>query len=270
MNVIYEPQGRAREYAELSINIYSGCSHGCTYCYARDMAKRFGRIHDYTTPQPRTNIAEMIEKDCQKLPPNSGQILLCFTTDPYQHKGNNSKTREVIQIIKKHRLSFCVLTKGGAAALSDIDLYQPGDSFASSLTCLNNNTWQRYEPGSAPPHERIETIKKFHRAGIETWASLEPVINPDETLNIIEQTHDFVDLYKIGVLNHMASSTDWHKFGISAAALCNKHQVKFYLKDDLKKYIGYQTFDFEVTRKKIEEAHKSNRRPIESQISLFS
>ena len=38
---IYAPRTRAREYCDLAVNIYTGCSHGCTYCYARAMAKRF-------------------------------------------------------------------------------------------------------------------------------------------------------------------------------------------------------------------------------------
>ena len=270
MNVIYEPSGRAREYAELSINIYSGCSHGCTYCYARNIAKGFGRIHDYKSPQPRANIAELVDKDCKKLSPGTGQILLCFTTDPYQRDGDNSKTRGVIQVIKKYGFNFCVLTKGGTSALVDIDLYQPGDSFASSLTCLSDDIWQQYEPGSASPRERIETIRKFHERGIETWASLEPVIIPSETLEIIEQTHTYVDLYKIGKLNHVDNSTDWRKFGVSAATLCERYQVPFYLKDDLKKYFPDEKYQFEKTRLEIEAAHKSSPRPVESQITLFT
>ena len=34
MNAIYEPKGAAREYAELACNLYTGCNHGCLYCYA--------------------------------------------------------------------------------------------------------------------------------------------------------------------------------------------------------------------------------------------
>jgi DNA repair photolyase len=268
MYIIYEPRGRAREYAELAANIYTGCSHGCTYCYAREISKKFGREHDYESPQPRTNIVELVEKDCQKLPSGSGQILLCFTTDPYQHGKDNSTTREIIQTIKKYNLNFCVLTKGGKSALVDIDLYQSGDSFASSLTCLEENTWKTYEPGSASPQERIETIQKFHAAGIETWASLEPVIDPKQTLDIIHQTHDYISLYKIGKLNHVENSTDWQTFGISAASLCDRYGVPFYIKDDLKKYFPNKKFQFEKTRFEIETAHKSVSFSTESQVAF--
>ena len=34
MCIIYEPRGKAKEYSKLAANLYKGCSHGCTYCYA--------------------------------------------------------------------------------------------------------------------------------------------------------------------------------------------------------------------------------------------
>lgn len=33
--LIYQPQGAAGEYAKWAINLYNGCSNGCTYCYNR-------------------------------------------------------------------------------------------------------------------------------------------------------------------------------------------------------------------------------------------
>lgn len=34
MKVVYEPKGRAKEYADLAFNTYLSCPHGCRYCYA--------------------------------------------------------------------------------------------------------------------------------------------------------------------------------------------------------------------------------------------
>ena len=33
MKIIYEPKGKALEYAPLACNLYKGCPHGCRYCY---------------------------------------------------------------------------------------------------------------------------------------------------------------------------------------------------------------------------------------------
>jgi DNA repair photolyase len=40
---------------------------------------------------------------------------------------------------------------------------------------------------------RIAAIKAAHEMGIRTWVSLEPVIDPDQALELIEQIHPFVD-----------------------------------------------------------------------------
>ena len=34
MNPIYTPKGKAAEYGDYALNIYTGCPHRCFYCYA--------------------------------------------------------------------------------------------------------------------------------------------------------------------------------------------------------------------------------------------
>ena len=36
MELIYEPKGKAKEYAGLAFDIYKGCTHGCLYCFEED------------------------------------------------------------------------------------------------------------------------------------------------------------------------------------------------------------------------------------------
>ena len=56
MSIIYEPRGKAREYAELAVNLYKGCSHACVYCYAPAATfcdrEKFSSP-DYIRPRPR-------------------------------------------------------------------------------------------------------------------------------------------------------------------------------------------------------------------------
>ena len=70
---------------------------------------------------------------------------------------------------------------------------------------------------------------------IQTWASLEPVIDPVQSLQIIRETKDFVDEYKIGRWNHdpRADRIDWKAFGEETIELCRMLGKKFYIKKDL-------------------------------------
>ena len=33
LKIIYKPSGKAKEYANLAINLYKACTHGCRYCF---------------------------------------------------------------------------------------------------------------------------------------------------------------------------------------------------------------------------------------------
>src|ERR1035437_4837790 len=129
------------------------------------------------------------------------QVMLSFTTDSY-HPGDNSLTRDVLEMLQDHGLGICTLTKGGSRALRDLDLFRPGrDAFASTLTSLEDTFAMKWERGAALPGDRIATLKTFHDAGIFTWVSLEPVLDTAATIEIIRRTTSFVDLFKIGRVN---------------------------------------------------------------------
>lgn len=126
MNVIYEPKGRAREYAPLACNLYMGCTHGCKYCYA------------------------------------------------------------------------------------------PACMYKKTTPC------------------------KAYEMGIYTWVSMEPMIIPQEALEVIRQAHDYVDFWKVGKLNHnkeVERSIDWAKFRDDATALLESFGSEYYIKEDLRKAV---------------------------------
>lgn len=239
-SLIYQPKGRAREYAALSCNVYSGCGHGCTYCYGASATRKPMEV--FHRPGLRPNFLPRLRKEAAKYQAAGvkAQVLLCFTCDPYQPLDVEEQvTRETIKIIKEAGLNVCILTKGGSRALRDIDLLGEGDAFATTLTFLDDTRSLEWEPSAALPADRIATLRKFHEAGIDTWVSLEPVIDPAEALKIIHQTHEFVDLYKVGTWNYdpRAQAIDWHQFVHEAIALLESLGKEYYIKADLRKYL---------------------------------
>ena len=193
----------------------------------------------------RPNFLQMLGRDAIKYQ-SAGiteQVMLSFTTDPY-HPFANDLTRDVLCVLQNHGLGVCTLTKGGQRALRDLDLFRPDrDAFASTLTSLDPAFSRKWERGAADPEDRIATLRTFHRAGIFTWVSLEPTLSVEASLSIIEHTHEFVDLFKIGRANYlpMTGSTDWESYTHRCVELCQRLGVKHYIKHDLQRYLpaGY-------------------------------
>jgi DNA repair photolyase len=141
-------------------------------------------------------------------------------------------------------LAFTVLTKGGARSLADIDLYRPDrDAYACTLTSVDNAFSKKWELSAALASDRIATLKRFHDRGIFTWVSLEPSLNADHSLAIVRETHEFVDLYKIGKANYIpeAADIDWEDYTHRMIDLCQALDAVHYVKHDLQQYLpaGY-------------------------------
>lgn len=244
MNIkpIYQPRGRAGEYSPLALNLYKGCGHNCVYCYAPSILNTEpDEFHQ--NPQPRAHIIEDLERGARNLQ-QSGLIkpvLLCFTCDPYQPIDVELRlTRQAITVLHRYNIPVQILTKGGNRATRDFDLLTPQDYFAATLTFISEELSLEYEPLAAPPSERIAALSYAKRLGVQTWVSLEPVINPEASLDLIAITHDFVDLFKVGKLNYhpLAGKIDWHKFAADAVATLKKYGCRYYLKKDLERYLN--------------------------------
>jgi len=205
----------------------------------------------FTTPaKVKKDVIIRIAREASKFAGTDEQVLLCFTCDPYQPLDDSQQiTRQALKIFRTHDIPFQILTKGGTGAVRDFDLYGPYDAFATTLTFLDSELSLRYEPDAALPIERIAAIKEAHRQGIVTWVSLEPVINKAQSLKIIEETHEFVDLFKIGKLNYKPSDVNWGLFGKKAIELCRQFKTDYYIKKDLAKYLGNLPFTSIDTRK---------------------
>lgn len=243
-NYIYAPKGQAGEYAPLAANPYRGCGHKCAYCYVPRVLK-MERTEFDSIAITRPNFITGLIKDAEKYQALGldGQVMLSFTTDPY-HPFDTTPTRRTLEILKEYGMAFCTLTKGGYRALRDLEMFRPDrDAFASTLTSLDDAFSLKWERGAALPGERMDTLKTFHDAGIFTWVSLEPTLDTASSLAIIERTHEFVDLYKIGRANYlpMTNSTDWREYTERIVELVNRLGVKHYIKKDLQPYLptGY-------------------------------
>lgn len=240
---IYQPAGRAREYSPLALNYYKGCTHNCKYCYVPSMLCRFNKNYEHSNVIPPTEDGfKELELSAKK---NKGceQILLSFTGDPYCGVYPES-TKRVLEILNKYQHKVAILTKGGNEIFNDIDLIRSfGDRIkvGATLTFDNDKDSLLWESGAKLPSERVETLKTLAEMGIKTWASFEPVIIPEQSLNLLSQVVKFIDHVKIGKINNykgIDKNINWAKFIFESVKILREAKMndRFYIKKDLLSY----------------------------------
>jgi DNA repair photolyase len=254
MPYIYEPKGKAFEYGALALNLYTGCSHGCAYCYV-PIATRVSQ-YDFRQPVPRPIAVKILDREIEKhafLSIPLPSVFLCFTCDPYQHLDQDLRiTRAIIEKLNRSGLGVNILTKAGHRSVCDFDLlaeWPDRNSYGATLTFFKDTFSRIWEPGAALPAERLAALEEAHARRIPTWASLEPVIDPEQTLELIRLAAPYVDVFKVGKWNHdhpsrrppsttwSADKIDWTAFARDAVALLESLGKKYYIKEDLRFYL---------------------------------
>lgn len=231
MRVVYEPAGAAREYAPLAVNLYDGCPHGCTYCYVPAILRRT-REEFHEGAVPRKDLLAKLESDCTDLWAihDEREILLCFTCDPYPLGFNSMTTRKALALMGDHGLNATVLTKNGKYARRDFDLLkQYGFRFGTTIGYIDQQIGNRTEPNAGLVVDRVQALTEAHAAGIRTWVSVEPVLDPEEALWAMEYLLEVVDEWKVGKWNHSeaAGKIDWKKFLADARRVLVGRNVMF-------------------------------------------
>src|SRR5579863_8097234 len=110
---------------EQSINPYRGCSHGCSYCYARPS-------HAYVGLSPgldfetrlfyKKDAGRLLEDELSRPGYVCKPITLGANTDPYQPIERRMRvTREILEVLARCRHPVTIITKS-ALVLRDLDL----------------------------------------------------------------------------------------------------------------------------------------------------
>lgn len=227
MKPIYEPIGKAKEYGDYAINIYTGCPHRCYYCFAPNVLHREReKFHDHV--EPRKDIVEEVRKQLERERITGKTIHLCFTCDPYPVGYDTTPTREIIKLLKEHGNHVQILTKGDGSR--DFDLLDGEDWYGVTYSGAD----ERDEPEALKCGYRLFALAEAKVKGIKTWVSFEPVVNAENVLWTIEEHKNLLDKVKIGKLNYWPSNIDWAEFGKKAEALCQRLGLDYYIKESLR------------------------------------
>lgn len=161
------------------INPYTGCQHGCIYCYA-DFMRRFQNIKELWGEFifPKVNCPELLARELEKNKP--GNIFMASVCDCYTPIEEKYKlTRQILDIFVasefKDKYTMEILTKSTLVE-RDFDLIkQPNIELGMSVNGLDDKFSRVVEPIASLPKDRIKTLKKASEYGIQTYGFISPV-----------------------------------------------------------------------------------------------
>lgn len=163
--------------AEYCLNPYTGCSHGCVYCYASFMKRFCGNNKRWGSfVQVKVNFLDRLKKQVLRLKP--GCVMVSSVTDPYQPvEKKYSLTRSSLRVLADAGFPVSILTKSDLI-LRDIDVLKDiyGVEIGFTITTLDRATARLLEPGAVEPERRLRALALLAEMGLRTWIFIAPVI----------------------------------------------------------------------------------------------
>ena len=189
MKVLSRPKGNAEEYGRWSVNLYKGCPHGCKYCYLKKgvwsntlggskpelRAGLLNDVHAY-----HVAMVEILEHKDEII--CDGGLFMSFITDPMCEE-NRTNFLCLAEIVARYGIPVTILTK--SSSFASIPAFQR--IFANNLIFCG---WtltghDELEPNAPSNGLRIKAMNELCMWGCNVWASIEPVIDFDSSLDMI-------------------------------------------------------------------------------------
>jgi len=167
-----------------SLNPYRGCSHGCSYCYARPTHEYLGLsagLDFETRIFVKHDAARLFRQFLSRPPWKPEPIVLSGVTDPYQPAEREFRiTRQCLEVALQSRQPLDIITKN-ALILRDLDLLRDMADHQVvrvmlSLTTLDADLARAMEPRTSTPAARLAAIRTLAATGVPVQVMVAPVI----------------------------------------------------------------------------------------------
>ena len=167
-----------------SINAYRGCSHACSFCFARPTHEYLGFNMGEDFEQQivvKTNAVELCRAETEPSRWAGDSIAMGTNTDPYQAaEGKYKLTKGIIEVLADRGNGFSILTKS-PLVLRDLDLIAEAAkslpvSVSFSVATLDEDVWRRTEPGAPHPQKRLDALARLRDAGVSGGVMVAPVL----------------------------------------------------------------------------------------------
>jgi DNA repair photolyase len=166
-----------REWADHNANCIKGCSNDCRYCYAKLMAKRFGRCREDTWKYMVVNNSA-VERKYGKL---KGRVMFPSSHDIIDKPEIQEACFIVIEKLVEAGNDVLITTKPRLSVTGDIiERFYPFKEqlqFRFTITSLDNQLLAFWEPNAPTYEERLASLKYAYEKTFKTSVSIEPFLD---------------------------------------------------------------------------------------------
>ena len=175
-SILTKASGFMESY-DYTLNPYSGCSFGCTYCYAAFFARDSQKQNDWGKwVLVKENAVSKLEK--MRKPPRDKSIYMGSVTDPYQPIERKLElVRGILKVLIKYQPRLVIQTRGPLAT-RDIDLFKQFETIQINMTVTTDDEDIRrhFEPWCPANEQRLNAIETINRAGIPSAITMTPLL----------------------------------------------------------------------------------------------
>lgn len=175
---------RSRMPFRWTVNPYRGCSHACTFCFARPTHEYlgFGPGRDFEREiVVKVNAPELLRAELGRPSWRGEHVALGTNTDPYQWVEGRYRLMPGIWEALRDAANPCSVLTKSPLLLRDLSLLREiaqRTSITASLSVptLDERAWRATEPHTPNPSARLEAVAELNRAGIPTGVLIAPLM----------------------------------------------------------------------------------------------
>jgi DNA repair photolyase len=188
-----------KEWADLSANCSDGCENDCKYCYAKEMAIRFGR----RTPENWKEVRPTFKKMSKAIRHSPARVMFPTTHDILESNINEcvraiGKLLDAghdILIVSKPRIN-CIIR-----ICDEFKNFRERILFRFTIGSACDTVLSHWEPGAPRFEERIKCLKYAFDRNFNTSVSCEPMLD-DNIGAVVTAAEPFVtDAIWLGKMN---------------------------------------------------------------------
>lgn len=179
------------------LNVYRGCAHGCTYCFARYSHDYIGGGDFFNHIVAKTNLAPILDKEFRKSTWLHEPVNLGGVSDSYQPVEATLKLLPpILEVFIKHSNPLLISTKSDLILRDKVLFARLSERtevrVAASITTANDSLAQLLEPGATAPSHRFTMLRAMKEIGVKTYILLMPILpyltdEPDQLEQIYQQ-----------------------------------------------------------------------------------